>query len=177
MMFPIILLVQALAVLMAIAGPLPSSTEDAITTLSDVEQRDISEIDDQAFTKRIDIRAITDEILFSWTIDQFKQAVLRKTPPELVWDRLDGCTGVFDFGFTDSCNRHDFGFANYRKQNRLCPGPKRKLDDLLCKDMKNYCDRKYRGLRKTLQRWTCNKAAQTYCAGVRLHKPVWSKGC
>lgn len=168
MKFLIIFLLQALAALVAIAGPLPIGAEDSITSLSDIKQRDISDGE---------LRALTDKILFSYTIDQFKQAVLKRDPPELVWDRQDGCTGVLDFGFTDSCNRHDFGFANYRKQNRLCPTSKRNLDDLLCKDMTNYCNRKYSGWLRWFKRKTCLAAAKTYCAGVRLHKPVWSKGC
>ncbi|KAK7731787.1 hypothetical protein SLS53_008608 [Cytospora paraplurivora] len=65
---------------------------------------------------------ITDELLFDTPLDGFTARRNNRDPKDLIWDS-DGCTHAPDnpmgFPFEPACQRHDFGYRNYRAQNRL----------------------------------------------------------
>ncbi|KAF8251392.1 hypothetical protein K440DRAFT_516002, partial [Wilcoxina mikolae CBS 423.85] len=93
----------------------------------------------------------------------FLAALKAKDPPELEWDSREwGCTNAPDYGFEDSCLRHDFGLKNYRKQGRLCRGTRKSLDWRFYRDMNNFCEKKYRRWFQSANRWSCKAAANTY---------------
>lgn len=157
------LLIQTYITLLATASPLPNP---------------LPLTPSNALPKRADpLITQTDQILYTYSMSQFKTAVRTRTPPELDWDSMDGCTGAPDWGFEDSCNRHDFGFANYRHQNRLCVAGRKSLDWQLRRDMLDYCDAKYSRWWKSAQRWGCKLGAGTYYGVVAAWPTSYSKGC
>lgn len=74
---------------------------------------------------------ITDELLFDTTLDKFVTRRNKRDPKTLIWDS-DGCTHAPDnpmgFPFEPACQRHDFGYRNYRAQNRLDKTAKKKIN-------------------------------------------------
>jgi len=74
----------------------------------------------------------TDNLLFSSSLSYFIKQRNLKNPKWLVWTS-DGCSYVDDypggFPFIRACWRHDFGYRNYKKQNRFSTANKRKIDD------------------------------------------------
>jgi hypothetical protein len=75
---------------------------------------------------------VTDQYLFSLTLPQFSAKRNARDPATLDWTS-DGCTSSPDnplgFNFVPACNRHDFGYHNYRKQNRFSESGKKRIDD------------------------------------------------
>ncbi|KAG8809783.1 hypothetical protein FRC17_003256, partial [Serendipita sp. 399] len=150
-----------------------------------MERREVPAVEDVGeLTKRIDIVAKTDEILYKYTIDQFLTAKAQRNPPELVWDKIDGCSGLLTpngvpslYNFRPSCERHDFGFANYRKQNRLCRGSRNALDQQFKKDMNDHCSKRFGRWYEYFQRRACRAAAEAYYLGVAYgYDPSYSQG-
>ncbi|CAH0052101.1 unnamed protein product [Clonostachys solani] len=78
--------------------------------------------------------AITDDYLFKLTLPEFSAKREAKDPASLIWTS-DGCTAApanpFNFDFTPACQRHDFGYANYRGQSRFDPREEKKIDEQL----------------------------------------------
>lgn len=76
---------------------------------------------------------ITDELLFHTPLDVFISRRQRKDPSSLIW-ASDDCTHApdepFGLDFFKACQRHDFGYHNYRAQKRLNKTAKVKIDDL-----------------------------------------------
>lgn len=79
---------------------------------------------------------ITDQLLFKTDLPWFTARRNRRDPPTLDWTS-DGCTSSIDnpfgFPFVQGCNRHDFGYQNYRIQNRFTQDAKDRMD-LLFRD-------------------------------------------
>ncbi|KAF8540872.1 hypothetical protein BDD12DRAFT_804131 [Trichophaea hybrida] len=91
-----------------------------------------------SLTKRLGLRAKTNE---SSSHTQWTNSLPRL---KLEWDPREwGCINAPDYGFEDSCLRHDFGFKNYRKQGRLCRDTRKSLDWRFYMDMNNFCEKKY----------------------------------
>lgn len=75
---------------------------------------------------------ITDQYLFSITLPAFTARRNARDPPSLIWDS-DGCSSSpdnpFGFPFTPACHRHDFGYRNYKSQQRFTAAGKLKIDN------------------------------------------------
>ncbi|VUC28518.1 unnamed protein product [Clonostachys rosea] len=75
---------------------------------------------------------VTDQILFSISLPAFTTRRNAKNPPTLDWSS-DNCSWSPDnplgFPFEPACNRHDFGYRNYKKQTRFTTANKLKIDD------------------------------------------------
>lgn len=78
------------------------------------------------------LSAITDQLLFSTTLPNFITRRNAKNPSTLDWSS-DGCTdspdNPFGFPFVPACNRHDFGYQNYRLQSRFTESGKLTIDN------------------------------------------------
>ena len=126
----------------------------------------------------IDVVAETDTWLFSTSMSNFLSAMNAKTPPYLFWPSpsANACTGMFDypwdFDFKRSCQRHDFGYKNYRDQKRFCQSGREKIDSQFSRDLRSYC-----ASRKWWKRPLCYSTAEAYIAGVRVNNPTYSREC
>lgn len=121
----------------------------------------------------------TDGLLFHTPIAQFLEAKRNRNPSTLEWGD-DGCSvpvlndsgldSLADFpegfNFLDSCKRHDFGYYNYRRQNRCNEDTRGQIDLNFQKDLNNEC-KNYSWLRHPLKRAKCQELALVYFAGVR----------
>ena len=88
------------------------------------------------------IERITHILLFADTIDQFETTRNAKNPPSLDWIS-DGCTDSpdkpFNLNFLPGCQRHDFGYRNYKAQSRFTLLAKARIDSNLKTDLENIC--------------------------------------
>lgn len=82
-------------------------------------------------SSRQDITTITDNYLFSISLPQFITYRNAKNPATLDWTS-DGCSDSPDnplgFNFEPACYRHDFGYTNYRAQSRFTKAAKASID-------------------------------------------------
>jgi hypothetical protein len=87
-----------------------------------------------ALADRATVQEVTDELLFTLTLPQFTARRNAQDPSTLDWTS-DGCTSSpdnpFGFPFVPACNRHDFGYQNYRAQSRFTESAKLKIDNNL----------------------------------------------
>ncbi|TLS29610.1 hypothetical protein PpBr36_00878 [Pyricularia pennisetigena] len=115
--------------------------------------------------RQSDLVAITDQLLYSTPLSEFISRRDAKDPPTLDWTS-DGCTSSPDnplgFPFTPACNRHDFGYQNYRIQNRFSQSNKFNIDNNFLLDLNTQCN----GL-NIIARGTCRALADVYYAAVR----------
>jgi hypothetical protein len=78
-----------------------------------------------------DVETITDKYLFDTSLEEFSLHRAAAEPPTVIWDS-DGCTLSLDnplgFEFEPACNRHDFGYKNYRDQGRFTKAAKASID-------------------------------------------------
>ncbi|KAG6010176.1 hypothetical protein E4U21_007653 [Claviceps maximensis] len=136
-----------LAAAAAAAGPLnaPHTKE--------LKQRD----DDPIF-------AMTDHQLFEISLGDFINDRNARSPSTLDW-WSDGCTNSPDnplgFPYTPACNRHDFGYNNYRHQLRFTKGNKKHIDDNFHDDLDHQCD-------IGSWKWVCKRLADVYYLAVRV---------
>ncbi|KAG9258808.1 prokaryotic phospholipase A2-domain-containing protein [Emericellopsis atlantica] len=114
-----------------------------------------------AVTPRQSDNEITDELLFNITLPEFQAR--RGTPSTLNW-KTDGCTSApdnpFGFPFRPACERHDFGYHNYRDQSRFIVSAKSKIDKKSKKDLYYQC-------KGTSAKLVCKGLAAVYYAAVR----------
>ncbi|KAI6353326.1 hypothetical protein MCOR25_009044 [Pyricularia grisea] len=115
--------------------------------------------------RQSDLVAITDQLLYSTSLSDFIDRRNAQDPPTLDWTS-DGCTSSPDnplgFPFTPACNRHDFGYQNYRIQSRFTQSNKFNIDNNFLLDLNNQCN----GL-NIIARGTCRALADVYYAAVR----------
>lgn len=75
-----------------------------------------------SITSEPDPIAIVDNYLFSLTLPEFTSRRESRDPPTLIWDS-NGCSHAPDnplrFPFLPGCQRHDFGYRNYKQQGRF----------------------------------------------------------
>ena len=75
---------------------------------------------------------ITDQYLYSITLPTFTSRRNARDPANLIWDS-DGCSSSpdnpFGFPFVPACHRHDFGYRNYKAQNRFTDAGKLNVDN------------------------------------------------
>ncbi|KAK4442011.1 phospholipase A2 [Podospora aff. communis PSN243] len=107
--------------------------------------------------------AVTDNYLYSLTLPQFTAKRNARDPATLDWT-TDGCTMSPDnplgFPFTPACHRHDFGYHNYRIQNRFTTSGKQRIDDQFKKDLYYQCS-------SVTLSGLCRGLADVYYAAVR----------
>ncbi|CAN9320501.1 hypothetical protein CUC08_Gglean004038 [Alternaria sp. MG1] len=92
-------------------------------------------------SRQASLEQVTDSYMFDISIDEFITNRNTKNPPELDWSS-NGCTASpdnpFGFDFINSCYRHDFGYRNFKAQNRF-EANKARIDDNFKTDMFNQC--------------------------------------
>lgn len=107
----------------------------------------------------------TDRLLFSVTMSAFLTAKRAAQPSSLDWGD-DGCSHSEDhpggFNFLESCFRHDFGYANYKRQGRFTEANRKRLDDNFLADLNRMCDK-----RSLLPGLACKATAVVYHTAVR----------
>ena len=119
-----------------------------------------------------DIKDITDTLLFWDTITAFEAKRNATDPPKLDWTS-DGCSDSPDkplgFNFLPSCQRHDFGYRNYKAQARFTDANKGMIDRNFRGDMDNECETKGR-----LEEVACKAVADFYYEAVKEfgHKKI-----
>lgn len=102
----------------------------------------------------------TDKLLYEMTMEEFQaQRTSLFHNPLLDW-RNNGCTSApdkpFGYNFIPSCQRHDFCYLNYRRQDRY-KKLKSRYDDNFREDMFNECA-KLEGIRSG----HCRSVANVY---------------
>ncbi|MGK5733825.1 phospholipase [Streptomyces sp. URMC 124] len=110
----------------------------------------------------------TDKLLFADSMNRFQSARNDKgRSDELDWSS-DGCSQAPDrpmgFNFLPSCQRHDFGYRNYKKQGRFDHDTRLAVDNNFKADLNAYC--------RTLPKakiGTCTYWAGVYYSQVREH--------
>lgn len=112
--------------------------------------------------------ATTDNLLLHTPMPAFQTARNAKNPAYLDWTS-DGCTDSPDkplgYNFLPSCQRHDFGYRNYKAQGRFTEPNRKIIDDNLKADLYNECS-KYKGL-QALKGVECRGLADVYYDAVR----------
>ena len=96
-----------------------------------------------ASARQADLEAETDRLLFNVSMSEFLSARQAQQPAGLDWSS-DGCSSApdnpFGFDFAPGCYRHDFGYRNYKAQDRFTDSAKASIDDNFHKDLYNICD-------------------------------------
>ncbi|PVH96215.1 hypothetical protein DM02DRAFT_599567 [Periconia macrospinosa] len=104
----------------------------------------------------------TDRLLFSTTMSGFQSARNAQNPPSLDWSS-DGCSSSPDnplgFDFIQSCQRHDFGYRNYKAQSRFSEANKQRIDLNFKADMYIQCQSEW-------SKRACEGFADVYYAAV-----------
>lgn len=107
----------------------------------------------------------TDKMLFLVTMGAFLTAKRAAQPSSLDWGD-DGCSHSEDhpagFNFLESCFRHDFGYANYKRQGRFTEANRKRLDDNFLADLNRMCEK-----RSLFQALACKATAVVYHTAVR----------
>ncbi|KAK7427637.1 hypothetical protein QQZ08_005912 [Neonectria magnoliae] len=110
---------------------------------------------DSSLSTRQSANTVTDQLLFSITLPAFTARRNARDPPNLIWES-DGCTSSpdnpFGFPFVPACNRHDFGYHNYRAQSRFTVSAKLRIDN---------------GFKTDSASGACRALADVYYAAVR----------
>ncbi|GAB2667742.1 hypothetical protein GCM10027271_29270 [Saccharopolyspora gloriosae] len=108
-----------------------------------------------------ELQQVTDQYLFETSLSDFID--LRSEQPhsgQLDWSS-DSCSWSPDeplgFDFSTSCDRHDFGYRNYKAQDRFSEDNRLRIDDNFKADMYSGCD----------DDSTCKAAANVYYEAVR----------
>jgi hypothetical protein len=73
---------------------------------------------------------------------------------------IQACGGVRDDA--GPCERHDFGYRNYKLQERFSEANRAKIDDVFRKDLDDECAK-----RESLELLACRELAEIYFGGVR----------
>ncbi|KAF4967413.1 hypothetical protein FSARC_5026 [Fusarium sarcochroum] len=109
-------------------------------------------------------KKMTDKILFNETLPAFSERRKAKNPSTLDWTS-DVCTSApdnpFRFPFAPACHRHDFGYGNYRIQERFTQTAKQKIDKLFHNDLYHQC-------KKIKPSSVCKSLADMYYVAVRI---------
>ncbi|EGX48146.1 hypothetical protein AOL_s00081g9 [Orbilia oligospora ATCC 24927] len=150
----------------------------------DLELFDAVELPGKEFVKRdpqCSASCRTDGLLFHTPINTFIKNYRNKKfmSPPLDWGS-DGCSvpkavakalkinkdKPRGYNFLPSCQRHDFGYRNYKKQKRFNGTSRSKIDSNFKKDMYNVC-KQYSGW-KSWKGVECRRIADVYFKMVRL---------
>jgi hypothetical protein len=105
----------------------------------------------------------TDRYLHKASLVGFQRArAQRPYARQLDWSS-DGCSNApdnpFGFNLVRACQRHDFGYRNYKRQGRFTAAARLRIDNRFRADMYRVC----------AGRWACNRFADVYYAAVRRY--------
>jgi hypothetical protein len=118
---------------------------------------------DTSLIQRQTASQITDQYLYSITLPTFTARRNARDPATLIWDS-DGCSSSpdnpFGFPFVPACHRHDFGYRNYKAQNRFTDAGKLNVDNNFKKDLYFQCS-------SVSVKGVCEALADVYYAAVR----------
>ena len=107
--------------------------------------------------------AITDELVFDVSMATFQQRRAAKDPSCCDWSS-NGCSWSPDnplgFDFEPACDRHDFGYRNFKNQNRFSEDNRLRIDNQFKSDLYNQC------ANENLE-GTCRGLADVYYNAVR----------
>ena len=84
---------------------------------------------------------------------------LRRQYPTLDWT-TDGCSAPIvgsegrSFNFRSACNRHDFGYRNFKALGLFDTSNRTLIDEQLRRDMNTYCDSQRRTLKVRCIAWS-----------------------
>ncbi|ASO19422.1 hypothetical protein FHR81_000903 [Actinoalloteichus hoggarensis] len=108
-----------------------------------------------------ELQSFTDNQIFGVSLGQF--VTTRGQAPhsdQLDWSS-DGCSWSpdqpFGYEFLNSCQRHDFGYRNYKRQGRFTEANRLRIDNRFRSDMYSVCG----------GAWTCERTADVYYHAVR----------
>ncbi|KAH7025214.1 prokaryotic phospholipase A2-domain-containing protein [Microdochium trichocladiopsis] len=123
----------------------------------------LREIEDVTPVKRQSLDTITDQYLFTLTLPQFTVKHDARDPATLDWT-TDDCTlspdNPLGFPFVPACHRHDFGYNNYKKQNRFTTAGRLRIDNKFKTDLYYQCN-------SVTLKSLCRALAEVYYAAVR----------
>ncbi|KAF2092890.1 hypothetical protein NA57DRAFT_61994 [Rhizodiscina lignyota] len=109
--------------------------------------------------------ALADDYIFTLTLDEFEAKRAATDPPCFDWSS-DNCSDSPDnplgFPFSPACQRHDFGYRNYKAEGRFTEDNRKRIDDNFKSDLDGICSQ-YSGLEKD----TCDGLADVYYEAVR----------
>jgi hypothetical protein len=135
---------RATAVAVAVSGAIVVGTVSAEASLGSDE-----------------LAQVTDQYLFTSSLTNFQS--LRAEQPygdQVDWSS-DGCSNApdnpFGFNLVRACYRHDFGYRNYKRQDRFTESNRLTIDNNFKDDMYEVCN----------GNWACNRFADTYYLAVR----------
>ncbi|KAH7371684.1 secretory phospholipase-like protein A2 [Pyrenochaeta sp. MPI-SDFR-AT-0127] len=108
----------------------------------------------------------TTKVIFDTPMADFVKLRDAKAGPQgLTWE-ADGCTNAddspFGWNFKNSCNRHDFGYRNYKLQGRFTKQDRKKIDKNFKNDMFNQC------AHENGSKDACRTMAKMYYRSVRM---------
>lgn len=90
-----------------------------------------------------ELEALTDEYLFELSLPDFTAVSVERPHPEQLDWTSDSCSLSPDqplgHDFSESCDRHDFGYRNYTRQERFTEQNRRAIDDNFRDDMYYSC--------------------------------------
>ncbi|KAJ6785525.1 hypothetical protein PWT90_03816 [Aphanocladium album] len=117
-----------------------------------------------SFAARETKEQLTDRYLFSTALPTFLQYRAQQNPNTVDWSS-DGCSSSpdnpFGFPFEPACQRHDFGYRNFKAQNRFDSGGRSRIDSNFKTDLNFQCE-------KVSAKGSCRALANVYYAAVRM---------
>ncbi len=135
---------RATAVAVAVSGAIVVGTVSAEASLGSDE-----------------LTQVTDQYLFSSSLANFQSLRAERPYGDQVDWSSDGCSNApdnpFGFNLVRACYRHDFGYRNYKRQDRFTESNRLTIDKNFKEDMYEVCD----------GNWACNRFADTYYLAVR----------
>ncbi|KAJ4306634.1 hypothetical protein N0V88_001439 [Collariella sp. IMI 366227] len=119
-------------------------------------------VEDASLVQRQILSQITDQYLYSITLPAFNVKRNARNPATLIWDS-DSCSSSpdnpFGFPFIPACHRHDFGYRNYKTQNRFTNSGKLRVDNNFKTDLYFQC-------RSVAVKGVCEALADVYYTAV-----------
>lgn len=116
-----------------------------------------------------DLNAKTDQLILHTSLPDFMAArATNLLAPALDWTS-DSCSysadQPFNYSFVNACLRHDFGYRNYKKQNRFTDQARLALDGVFAYDLSAICATE---TKSTPELQSCSVLSTAYVASVRL---------
>jgi len=115
--------------------------------------------------RQANLEQVTDMLLFDVSLATFEARDAAENPPELIWED-NGCTFAPDnplgFDFFEACDRHDFGYRNYKAQGRFTATNRERIDQNFLKDLNNQCEKE-----GFIAETICKGLADVYYEAVR----------
>ena len=152
--------------LLDVRGSVPDTTDLSRDLVPDEKQTPLLESSLAALTKLEAKAQVTDFLIFSTGMSTFLTAKKNKYPSSLIWTD-NACSKSLDkplgYNFLHACQRHDFGYRNYKSQERFTDTNRKKVDDNFARDMQVECNR-YGIVKKK----ACEEIAEKYYIAARL---------